>query len=183
MIYPIGQSVVWWKGLARGRLSAVFGAVIGERDAKLQIELDDGGKRWIPAERIQPIQVWHHSWIAPDHIEFEPPTDEWGQCTIHGEIGTDLFPTRCVYQFGNGRLLKYDRTHWFDDFGQLGTLAYCDFRWVKFWGESTVISPAEFERVWKLAIGDEGNILLDRTTPKELAEIQPWTRRPIQIGG
>ena len=183
MNLELNQNVVWWRGPSGGRLTAVHASVIDQRDNRVQISLVDGSKRWVNFERIQIIRSWYYSWLAPDHIDFESPLDKWGTCTIHKEIHQDLFPNRCVYEFQIGKYLRYDRLHWFDNYGSLGTLAFCQFRWKEFWSEANEISFEDFDQIWnRSGLPDKDIDKLEREMPIELASIRPWTRKPIQIG-
>lgn len=175
------QNVVWWQGSSDGRLTAIYVSVLALREDKVAILLKGGRKRWVDIERIQTIRWWYHSWPAPDHIHFAPPVDRWGACTIHIEINEDLFPNRCVYEFQNGKHLRYDRSHWLDNYGSLGSLAYCHFRWTESWGNTTEITANEFADIWQRAgLPDDDVGVLHRVLPVELAEIKPWVRTSIQ---
>ena len=44
---------------------------------------------------------------------------DWGECVRYIEIGDDRYAVRQVEVYGDGRVLRYDRSHWCDRFGQL----------------------------------------------------------------
>ncbi|MEM7478435.1 MAG: hypothetical protein AAF483_25915, partial [Planctomycetota bacterium] len=78
--------------------------------------------------------------------------------------------------------LRYDREHWFDNYGALGTGAYCHFHFTKE-KAGTLISEVAFLEHWERAGEHDDDVAkLDRETPGPLRKIKPWTRRPIQIG-
>jgi hypothetical protein len=180
-MYSSGQRVVWWRGPTRGRLTAVHCLVTYSKADKIQVSLNDGGKRWVPVSRVQPIQKWYTSSILPDYLMVNPSTNQWGRCTIFTEIGEDLFATRCVYQFEDQHWLRYDRSHWIDELGQLGTLAFCRFRWSEIW-EDAKITATDFEQAWNEAKkSDDFALQLAHLPPGEFNNIRPWTRTPVSI--
>ncbi len=50
--------------------------------------------------------------------EFKDALD-WGTFVRYIELGDDGFALRQVDEYQNGRLCRYDRTHWDDQFGTL----------------------------------------------------------------
>ena len=171
------QRVVWWQGPTVGRLTACFGTVAGFHGTSAKVCLDDGRNRTVPIARLQTVRTVFISVKNPHVVPPEPPLDEWGRCTLHAEIGNDLFPERYIYEFANGNFLCYDRNHWFDDYGTLGTLAFCEFRWMEHW---TVSSESDFQQLWEYASQKQSELDLERRIPDELADIKPWERTPVQ---
>lgn len=82
----------------------------------------------------------------------DSPTSAWGGLTRYLEVADDQFAVRQVEVFDNGNVLRYDRTHWCDAFGQL---LGCRFsrkpKWTKSFPGSEIIEAAEFERAWRAA--------------------------------
>jgi hypothetical protein len=79
------------------------------------------------------------------------PWRSWGRFTRYAEIGDDLYAHRHVDLYENGHLLRYDRTHWVDDFGILAGVRYDEKKFKKWWGPAITIEPVEFEEVWQAA--------------------------------
>jgi hypothetical protein len=77
---------------------------------------------------------------------------EWGEFIRYLEVADDQYAVRQVEVFSNGRVLRYDRAHWCDDFGQLLGLRFSRKpKWVAFFPGAEVVEVAEFERVWQAA--------------------------------
>ena len=76
----------------------------------------------------------------------------WCEFIRYVEVGDDQFALRQVDDFGEGRMLRYDRTHWCDGYGQL---IGCRFsrkqKWSKGFHGVIQIDPAQFEVVWQAA--------------------------------
>jgi hypothetical protein len=53
------------------------------------------------------------------YLRHTSPAAEWGKFVMHVEIGEDRHAARQVWTFRSGQVLRYDRDHWCDDFGQL----------------------------------------------------------------
>jgi hypothetical protein len=78
---------------------------------------------------------------------------DWGKFCIYLEIADDLYVSRQVRVYENGNCLRYDREHWEDEFGSLGSArhtaqydAACGEKWT-----IEKIAPEEFEAVWESA--------------------------------
>jgi hypothetical protein len=79
---------------------------------------------------------------------------DWGECVRYVEIGDDRYAVRQVEVYSDGRVLRYDRSHWCDRFGQLfGCLFSHKPKAIagRLWAE--VIEANEFERAWHGALG------------------------------
>jgi len=80
-------------------------------------------------------------------------TAVWGECLRYVEIGDDRYATRQIEDYGEGRVLRYDRSHWCDRFGQLfGCLFSSKPKAIASRVGAEVIEAQEFERVWRAAI-------------------------------
>lgn len=89
---------------------------------------------------------------TPGHrIPADSLTADWGAFIRYLEVGDDQHVIRQVDQYDNGTLLRYDRSHWCDDFGML--LCGRFSRKQKAARLGAVITAAEFERVWRKALG------------------------------
>jgi hypothetical protein len=76
----------------------------------------------------------------------------WGECWRYVEIAEDRFAARQVEDYGKGRVLRYDRSHWCDEFGQLfGCLFSHKQKAISSRRLAEVIEASEFERAWKAA--------------------------------
>src|SRR5687768_1456272 len=76
----------------------------------------------------------------------------WGKMTRYLEVGHDQYALRQVEMFENGNVLRYDRSHWCDAFGQLFGLRFSrQPKWAAFFPGGGSIESAEFERVWRAA--------------------------------
>jgi hypothetical protein len=77
---------------------------------------------------------------------------EWGEFVRYMEVADDQYAVRQVEVFDNGNVLRYDRSHWCDDFGQLLGLRFSRKpKWAGFFPGAELIEVAEFERVWRAA--------------------------------
>jgi hypothetical protein len=71
----------------------------------------------------------------------------------HVEIAEDRYASRQVEDYGGGRVLRYDRGHWCDRYGQLiGCLFSLKKKAIE--GRPGVVSieSDEFERAWRAAL-------------------------------
>ncbi|MEX0614156.1 MAG: hypothetical protein WD229_18700 [Pirellulales bacterium] len=76
----------------------------------------------------------------------------WGEFVRYLEVGDDQHAVRQVEIFDNGNVLRYDRSHWCDDFGLLLGLRFSRKpKWSKTFPGAEIIAAAEFERVWRAA--------------------------------
>jgi hypothetical protein len=76
----------------------------------------------------------------------------WGDFTHYLEVADDQFTVREVDVFENGNILRYDRSHWCDDYGMLLGLRFSRKpKWAVFFPGAEVISAADFEKVWRKA--------------------------------
>ena len=66
------------------------------------------------------------------------------------ELGDDGYAMRQVDEFENGYLTRYDRNHWYDQYGSLADFHFGP-AWVEHWGSPSVISSREFEDKWARA--------------------------------
>ncbi len=79
---------------------------------------------------------------------------EWGDCARYIEIGDDRYAVRQVEVYSDGHMLRYDRSHWCDRFGQLfGCLFSHKQKAIDSRRGAEVIDSQEFERVWHAALG------------------------------
>ena len=78
---------------------------------------------------------------------------DWGECQRYVEIGDDLYATRQIEDYGNGRMLRYDRSHWCDHFGQLFACLFSSKqKAIASRVRAEVIESKQFERAWRTAI-------------------------------
>jgi len=76
----------------------------------------------------------------------------WGECTRYVEIADDRYAARQVEVFDECRVLRYDRHHWCDRFGQLiGRLFSRKQKAISARLSAEAIEAPEFERVWLTA--------------------------------
>ena len=65
------------------------------------------------------------------------------------EVGDDQHAVRHVDVFKNGNSLRYDRTHWCDDYGRLLGLRFSyKPKWRKFFPDAVLITQTEFDKIW-----------------------------------
>ena len=77
---------------------------------------------------------------------------EWGLCIRYMEVADDQYAVRQVEVFDNGNMLRYDRSHWCDDFGQLlGWRFSRKPKWAAAFPGAELIGPEQFEGVWRAA--------------------------------
>ncbi len=78
----------------------------------------------------------------------------WGECVRYVEIGEDRYAVRQVEAYCDGRVLRYDRAHWCDRFGQLfGCLFSHKRKAIEGRLRAEVIEANEFECAWRGALG------------------------------
>src|SRR3954468_14620059 len=79
-------------------------------------------------------------------------SQSWGPFIRYIEVAEDQLANRQVEVFKNGSILRYDRTHWCDDFAMLTRLKFSRKpKWRVFFPNSETITKTEFEKVWKNA--------------------------------
>jgi hypothetical protein len=77
---------------------------------------------------------------------------EWGGYLVCVEVAEDQYAVRQVELFDNSNVLRYDRTHWCDDFGRLLGLRFSRKpKWTAHFSGAELIEVAEFESVWRAA--------------------------------
>lgn len=151
-----GSQVIWWKRISREIESPYRAEVvsIGQKRITISVEAPDqpGGRvrRHVPADRLQPVGGYYEK-AADQGPAILEPTASWGRFTRYIEVGDDFRAVRQVDAFENGNLLCYDRIHWVDDFGMLGSARLNRIRKSRPWGHSVEIAPDEFEHVWNAA--------------------------------
>jgi hypothetical protein len=70
---------------------------------------------------------------------------DWGDSVRYVEVADDQFAVRQIEVFDNGNVLRYDRSHWCDDFGQLLGLRFSRKpKWAASFPGAEVIEAAEF---------------------------------------
>src|SRR5262245_52715729 len=79
---------------------------------------------------------------------------DWGECIRYFEIGDDRYAVRLVEVYRGGRVLRYDRAHWCDRFGQLfGCLFSHKQKAIDGRRGAFAIDGKEFDRAWGAALG------------------------------
>ncbi|REJ89920.1 MAG: hypothetical protein DWQ34_18375 [Planctomycetota bacterium] len=78
--------------------------------------------------------------------------DEWGAFTVYLEID-DQHVTRQINEYEQGQLLRYDRSHWCDDFGYMFIGKFS--RKQKATRGYEVIDVVEFNKKWRQALQSE----------------------------
>ena len=69
------------------------------------------------------------------------------------EVHDDQYANRHIVLFEDGRILRYDRVHWIDEFASLIGLKFSrKQKWTNFFNALEMISAAEFERCWQQAL-------------------------------
>jgi len=77
----------------------------------------------------------------------------WGGCVRYFEIADDRYASRQVEDYGEGRVLRYDRTHWCDRYGQLfGCLFSRKEKAIAGRPAAVPVEAREFERAWRDAL-------------------------------
>lgn len=79
-------------------------------------------------------------------------SEGWGEFTLYLEIDDQLV-VREVHAHESGQLLRYDRSHWCDDFGMMHVGRFS--RKQKASRDYETITPEQFERIWRLALRSE----------------------------
>lgn len=77
-------------------------------------------------------------------------SEGWGDSMRYVEVGDDQHATRQVEQFANGNMLRYDRTHWCDDYAMLLPIMFSrKAKWRSFFPGAEDVTAAEFESIWQ----------------------------------
>src|SRR5262249_39240899 len=83
----------------------------------------------------------------------DSPAAAWGSFVIHVEVLDDQRAARQICVFGQGRILRYDRNHWCDDFGMLLGLRFSRKpKWQLFFPGAVSMASTEFEDAWRTAL-------------------------------
>jgi hypothetical protein len=89
---------------------------------------------------------------APGRFTRGPLVREWGRISMYVEVGDDQRAIRQVDVFDNGNVLRYDRSHQWDNYGMLvGAKFSRKPKWAKFFPGAELISGDDFERIWRSA--------------------------------
>ena len=108
----------------------------------------------------------------------DEPRRSWGKLTRYLEIGEDGYAVRHVDVYENGHVLRFDRTHWVDNFGMLADMRYNPKKWEKWWGPSLTIEAAEFDEVWRAAeASPTWRLQLDTPLMDQVGKMPIWLRR------
>jgi len=76
----------------------------------------------------------------------------WGKFVRYLEVAADQYAVRQIEVFDNGNVLRYDRAHWCDNFGQLLGLRFSRKpKWAVAFPGTELIEAAAFERAWRAA--------------------------------
>lgn len=79
-------------------------------------------------------------------------TVDWGEFVRYIQVADDQYATRQVEVFEDGSILRYERSHWCDDFGMLLGLKFSRKpKWAVFFPGAELIVGTEFENAWKLS--------------------------------
>jgi hypothetical protein len=101
---------------------------------------------------------------------------DWGECVRYVEIGNDRYADRQVEVYSDGRVLRYDRSHWCDRFGQLfGCLFSHKQKAIDGRLGAEFIEAKEFERAWRKALGSPmWGQQVEQTLAAEWGIVPPW---------
>ena len=103
---------------------------------------------------------------------------DWGESVRYVEIGDDRYTVRQVEVYSDGRVLRYDRSHWCDRFGQLfGRLFSHKQKAIDGRIAAEVIEAKEFERTWREALGSQMWVQqVEKSLAAELGMVPHWLR-------
>jgi hypothetical protein len=103
---------------------------------------------------------------------------DWGECIRYVEIGDDRYAVRQVEVYNSGRVLRYDRSHWCDRFGQLfGGLFSQKQKAIDGRLRAEVIEAKEFERAWREALGSHMWVRqVEQSLAAEWGQVPHWLR-------
>jgi hypothetical protein len=122
------------------------------------------------------IAMSRYNKSAPQKRRTGLPGEEWGCFVRYLEIGDDSYATRQVDVFENGHALRYDRSHYVDDYGMLADMRWST-RWSEWWPGGQEISPAQFGEVWRdAASSPAGSLQADSSHPQGMPPEPPWLR-------
>lgn len=80
-------------------------------------------------------------------------TGDWGEFVSYIEVADDHFAARQVNLFSVCKVLRYDRSHWCDDYGMLVALKFSQKpKWRKFFKDAVEITNVDFEKIWRTAL-------------------------------
>jgi hypothetical protein len=106
--------------------------------------------------------------------------DAWGECVRYVEIADDRYAARQVEDYGEGRVLRYDRVHWCDRYGQLfGCLFSRKEKAIAGRSAAASIEAQEFEKAWRAALrSPEWTRQVGQSLAAEWGAVPFWLRRP-----
>jgi hypothetical protein len=94
-------------------------------------------------------------------------------------LGDDLYVTRHVDAYRNGHFLRYDRSHWIDEFGMLADMRYDEKKWTTWWGAAIRIAAEDFDSAWRAAESSSVRHLQLSTALMAQSGAEPiWLTRP-----
>jgi hypothetical protein len=105
---------------------------------------------------------------------------DWGDCVRYVEIGDDRYAVRQVEVYSDGRVLRYDLSHWCDKFGQLfGCLFSHKPKAIESRQSAETIDANEFERAWRDALDSPTwQQQLGHSLVATRGEVPHWMRKP-----
>ena len=108
---------------------------------------------------------------------------DWGECVRFVEIGDDRYAVRQVEVYSDGRVLRYDRSHWCDRFGQLfGCLFSHKPKAINGRRTAEAIEANEFERAWRGALGSPiWSQQVERSLVVKWGAVPHWLRKSHDI--
>jgi hypothetical protein len=103
---------------------------------------------------------------------------EWGDFVRFLEIADDQFAIRQVDVFEN--VIRYDRAHWCDDFGQLLGMRFSRKpKWSFSFPGVQLIELADFGRVWRAALRSaQWKLQVARSRAGQWGATPPWPNKP-----
>jgi hypothetical protein len=98
--------------------------------------------------------------------------DTWGPFAVYLEIDDQLV-VRQVNVYAAGQILRYDRSHWCDDFGAMWMRRFSRKQKAAHGGEA--IGAEEFERQWQRAL--RNGIWNEQVSHSRQAEWGTWEKQ------
>ena len=179
-----GAQIWWWRQLSRGIDIPYRGEILAIGKSRITVSVVDPSAdnakvvRHVTRERLHAVGSFCVKVTNERHGPYSP-LYEWGNFTSFVEAADDLRSNRSVSLFDDGRMLRYDRTHWCDEFGMLGDARLNRNMRISLSGEISEISRAEFDAQWERAgAGALWQHQLSTSRSKELGDTPVWLCMP-----
>lgn len=181
-----GAQIWWWRKVTSTIDMPYRGEVLAATNARITVSVEDPAAdnarvvRHVTPGRLQPVGGYCVKITNERHSPASKLYD-WGPFTSFVDVADDLRSNRNINLFADGRALRYDRTHWCDDFGMLGDARlkrYLTTPWPLPGQELHEIPQSEFDALWEqTAAGELWQHQLGTSRSAQMGDTPLWLRR------